>query len=156
MLRPYGRIIITSEKKLNPEFEQYRMPVPPEEIHSLIAFSSMLIGDSQTMTSEAAILGVPALKCNTFAGRLSVPNELENQYGLCYAYHPNDFEKMYGHVKSLLERNPDELHAEWQDKRRRFLDDHIDVTAFFTWFIENYPKSQKVMKEDPNFQYRFK
>ena len=73
-----------------------------------------------------------------------------------YAYHPDDFENMYVHVKSLLERNPDELHAEWQDKRKRFLDDYIDVTAFFTWFIENYPESQKVIKEVPNYQYRFK
>lgn len=138
LLKSYGRVIITSERAVEPEFEPYRLPVPPEEIHSLMAYSSMFVGDSQTMTSEAAILGVPALKCNTFAGQLSVPNELENQYGLCYAYHPDDFDKMYEHVKILLERNPDELRAEWQEKRKRFLDDHIDVTDFFTQFIENY------------------
>ena len=108
------------------------------------------------MTSEAAILGVPALKCNTFAGRLSVPNELENQYGLCYAYHPDDFDKMYGHVKSLLERDPEDLRAEWQSKRSRFLADHIDVTAFFTWFIENYPASLETMKTNPDYQWNFK
>ena len=51
------------------------------------------------MTSEAAILGVPALKCNTFAGRLSVPNELEQKYGLCYAYQPCEFDRLYAHVE---------------------------------------------------------
>lgn len=156
LLKPYGRVIITSERAVEPEFEPYRLPVPPEEIHSLMAYCSMFVGDSQTMTSEAAILGVPALKCNTFAGRLSVPNELENQYGLCYAYHPNDFDRMYSRIESLLNKDIEELRAEWQNKRKRFLEDHIDVTAFFTWFIENYPESQRIMKENSDYQYRFK
>ena len=36
------------------------------------------------------------------------------------------------------------------------LADKIDVTAFMVWFIENYPESIKVMKDDPGYQYRFK
>lgn len=32
----------------------------------------------------------------------------------------------------------------------------IDVTAFMVWFVENYPQSAKIMKENPNFQNRFK
>lgn len=154
LLKQYGRIIITSERPIEPEFEQYRLPVPPEEIHSLMAYASMFLGDSQTMTSEAAILGVPALKCNTFAGRLSVPNELEQEYGLCYAYHPDDFDKFYDHVKRLLE--DEHTKEEWAEKKKKFLADKIDVTAFFTWFIENYPESRRIMKENPDYQYRFK
>ena len=138
LLGQHGRVIVTSERALEPEFEPFRLPVPPEEIHSLMAYSSMFLGDSQTMTSEAAVLGVPALKCNTFAGRLSVPNEMEQQYGLCYAYHPDDFERLYYHVMQLLDREPEDLRQEWQQKRQRFLDDHIDVTAFFTETIENW------------------
>lgn len=154
LLKPYGRVIITSEREVESEFEQYRLPIPPEQIHSLMAFASMFLGDSQTMTSEAAILGVPALKCNTFAGNLSVPNELQQKYGLCYAYHPNDFDKFYAHVKRLLE--DEHTKEEWAEKKARFLADKIDVTAFFTWFIENYPESKRIMQEDPDYQYRFK
>ncbi|MBR4390580.1 MAG: DUF354 domain-containing protein [Bacteroidales bacterium] len=149
LLRQHGRVIVTSERALELEFEPYRLPVPPEEIHSLMAYSSMFLGDSQTMTSEAAVLGVPALKCNTFAGRLSVPNEMEQKYGLCYAYHPDDFERLYEHVEQLLKRDPEDLRQEWQQKRQRFLEEQIDVTAFFTWFIENYPGSRNTMKEHP-------
>jgi hypothetical protein len=32
----------------------------------------------------------------------------------------------------------------------------IDVTAFMVWFIENYPESVKVIKENPDYQHRFK
>ncbi len=156
LMKPHGRVIITSERVIEKEFEPYRLPVAPEEIHSLMSYCSLFVGDSQTMTSEAAILGIPALKCNTFAGRLSVPNELEKNYGLCYAYQPSDFDKMYSHIETLLKVKPESLRAEWQEKRSRFLKDHIDVTAFFIWFIENYPESGKIINEDPNYQFRFK
>ena len=154
LIKPYGRVIITSERAIESEFEQYRLPVPPEDIHSLMYYSSMFLGDSQTMTSEAAILGVPALKCNTFAGRLSVPNELEQKYGLCYAYLPSEFDKLYDHVKLLL--NDPNTKQLWQQKRNRFLSDKIDVSAFFVWFVENYPESLRIMRNNPNYQLQFK
>ena len=156
LLKSRGRVIITSERAVEEEFEPYRLPVPPEEMHSLMYYSSMFVGDSQTMTSEAAVLGVPALKCNTFAGRLSVPNELENKYGLCYSYCPDDFDKMLSQIRTLLDKKVLDLRFEWQNKRKQLLEDCIDVTAFFTWFIENYPESGKIMKETPEYQYRFK
>lgn len=154
LLSKYGRVIITSERELDPDFEPYRLPVPPEEIHSLMAYSSLFVGDSQTMTSEAAILGVPAVKCNTFAGVLSVPNELEYKYGLCYSYQPAEFDRFYERIQSLIE-SPD-THKEWEKKRERFLNDKIDVTAFFTWFIENYPESKTIMQNNPEYQLRFR
>ena len=138
LLKPHGRVIITSERAIEPEFEQYRLPVPPEEIHSLMAYSSMFLGDSQTMTSEAAVLGVPALKCNTFAGRLSVPNMLEDKYGLCYAYQPRQFGEMYHRIEQLLAQNPEDLKAEWQAKRQRMIADMIDPTEFYVTYIENH------------------
>ena len=101
-----------------------------------MAYSSMFLGDSQTMTSEAAVLGVPALKCNTFAGRLSVPNMLEQRLDLCYAYQPQQFEEMYSHIKQLLARDPEDLKNEWQEKRQRMLAEVIDPTEFFVNYNE--------------------
>jgi len=34
--------------------------------------------------------------------------------------------------------------------------DKIDVTAFLVWFVEYYPKSAKIMKENPDYQYNFR
>ncbi|MFW5873018.1 MAG: DUF354 domain-containing protein [bacterium] len=154
LLKPHGKIIITSESKIESEFEEYRLPVPPEEIHSLLYYSKIFLGDSQTMTSEAAVLGVPALKCNSFARLLSVPNELEDKYGLCYSYKPQEFDKFYNHLSSLLKKK--NLKEEWKEKRSKLLGDKIDVSAFFVWFIENYPESARIMKENPDYQYNFK
>ena len=38
----------------------------------------------------------------------------------------------------------------------KMLSEKIDVTAFWAWFMENYPESADVMKKDPDFQHRFK
>lgn len=153
LMEKYGRVIISSERAIEHEFERYRLSIPPEDIHSLMYYSSMFVGDSQTMTSEAAILGVPALKCNTFAGRLSIPNMME-RYGLSYSYQPENFNDLYNHVESLLKKS--NLKDEWLVKKENFLKDMIDPTSFYVWFIENYPESKKIMKENPDYQYRFK
>lgn len=154
LIKPYGRIFITSEREIEPELEEYRLHVSPEDIHSFMAYATLVIGDSQTMISEAAVLGIPAIKCNTFAGKLSVPNDLEYKYELCYSYHPKDFDRFYAHIQSLLLNS--NLKVEWQKKRAKMLADKINVTAFFLWLIENYPESKVVLKKDPNYQYRFK
>lgn len=137
MMSKYGRVIITSERELDPEFEKYRLPVPPEDIHSLMHYSAMFVGDSQTMTSEAAILGVPSLKCNSFAGRLSVPSMIE-KYGLCYSFAVQDFEKFFQKTEELLGK--ENLKSEWSEKRKAFLSDMIDPVPFYADFIENYKK----------------
>lgn len=152
-LRPYGKIFITSEKPIEPEFEEYRLSIPPEKIHSLISYAAMFLGDSQTMTSEAAVLGVPALKCNTFAGRLSVPDKLEKEFGLCYSFTPASFDAFMEKAGSILELS--NSHEVWAEKRNRFLQKSIDVTSFFTWFILHYPESRDIMKQTPSVQEQF-
>lgn len=137
LLEPHGRVFITSERNLEPEFQQFRLSVSPDKIHSLMYYATMFIGDSQSMTSEAAVLGTPALKCNTFAGRLAVPNELEQKYGLCYAFQPTDFERLLITIQDLLAQ-PD-LKLLWRERVDKMLQDKIDVTSYFIDFIEHFP-----------------
>ncbi len=135
-LSNFGRVLITSEKQIEPEFETYRVPVPPQDIHTLMYYSKLFVGDSQTMISEAAILGVPALKCNTFAGLLSIPNELEQKYGLCYSYHPDQYEDFFKHIQSVVENENTKI--EWKEKLTKFHKDKIDVTQFMIDFVTKF------------------
>lgn len=151
-LLPHGRVFVSNEKE-DPAFLKYNLPVSANEIHSVLYYATLFIGDSQTMTSEAAILGTPALKCNTFAGRLSVPNELEQKYGLCYSFLPDFFDLMMAKIQEFL-ANPN-LRQEFQARRQKMLSEKIDVTAFMVWFIENYPGSIKTIREDPDYEDRF-
>lgn len=153
-LQHYGKVIITAERELEREFEPYRMAVPAEDMHSVLYYSSLFIGDSQTMTSEASVLGVPALRCNSFAGRLSTLEEEEHQYGLTYAFTPERFPELMTKLKVLLDTA--NLKAEWSERRSKLLQDKINVSSFFTWFIESYPDSARIMKDDPDYQWNFK
>lgn len=48
------------------------------------------------------------------------------------------------------------LKKEWQSRRQKMLSEKIDYAPFLTWFIENYPESRETMKENPDYQWRFK
>lgn len=153
LLKKYGRVFITSEKEIEKEFEAYRLPVAPHQIHSLLYYASLFIGDSQTMISEAAIMGVPAVKCNTFAGRLSVPNQLEHTYDLCYSYQPKDFNLFLDKINELLSTN--NLKENWNNKLQKLINDAINPTDFFVWLLENYPQSLDQLKVNPDLQFTY-
>lgn len=154
LLEQHGKIFITTEREIEPELKKYQFKLPSEKIHNFLFFATMFIGDSQTMTSEAAILGTPAVKCNSFASRLSIPNELEKKYGLCYSFLPSDFNLMINKIQKLL--SMPNIEAEWKKRRQKMLSEKIDVTAFLVWFVENYPDSVRIMKENPDYQWYFR
>ena len=114
----------------------------------------MLLGDSQTMTSEAAVLGTPSVRCNDFVGRIAYLEEEEHRYGLTFGYKPIHFNELISKTTKLLQNK--NLKKEWEKKRQRMLSDKIDVTAFQVWFIENYPDSIEIMKQNPAYQSSFK
>jgi len=153
-LEKCGRVLITSEEELGPELEKYRISVSPEKLHDLLYYTQMLVGDSQTMTTEAAVLGVPAIRCNSFVGNNDMSNfvELEQKYKLIFNY--SDSEEALKKAVELIKKP--ERKEEWNKKKERLLKEKIDVTAFMTWFIESYPDSYKEMKENPDFQYNFR
>jgi len=138
-LEKYHKVFITSESKLPEEFEKYRITIPPHRIHDLLYYAQMLIGDTQTMTTEAGILGTPAIRCNSFVGENDMGNfiELEKKYDLIYSY--RDPDKALSKALELLKT--DNLKREWQKKREKLLSEKIDVTKFMVEFIENYPRS---------------
>lgn len=152
LLSKYGKVFISTEKQIESEFETFRLPVPPENIHSLLYHATMFVGDSQTMTSEAALLGTPAFKCNTFAGRLSIPNEIENKYHLCFSYLPEDFDKMLKDIQDHLDNQ--DLKNVFAERRERMLHEKIDLTAFLVWLVDEYPSSVKMVHRI-NYQEKF-
>ena len=153
-LLPYGSVHISSERPLEPEFEKYRLHINPSDMHHLLAFAQLYIGDSQSMAVESAVLGTPCLRFNDFAGKVSVLEELEHKYELTFGIRPSEPEKLYAKLDELLAM-PD-LREAFQQRRQKMLSEKIDVAAFFTWFIENYPESRKIMRENPDYQLKFR
>lgn len=153
MLQPHGDVYITSERPLEPQFEKYRLHINPSDIHHVMAFAQMYIGDSQSMAVESAMLGTPSMRFNDFAGKISVLEELEHKYQLTFAIPPSEPERLYAKVDELL--SLPNLHDIFQQRRQKMLFEKIDVSAFFSWFIGNYPESRRTMHFNPDFQKRF-
>jgi predicted glycosyltransferase len=154
VLKPYGKIFITTERESEPELQPYKLIVSPEKVHSLMAFSTMFLGDSQTMTSEAAVMGIPSFRCNSFVGRISYLEEEEHKYGLTFGYKPENFGQMLIKIEELL-KTP-RLKEKWQNKRMNLLQDKIDVTAFMVWLVKNFPGSIDSLKGNPDIYSKFK
>lgn len=134
ILSPHGKVFITSERELSPELECYRLNINPLDIHHLMAFATLYIGDSQSMAVEAAMLGTPSIRFNDFAGKIGVLEELEKKYQLTIGIPSSDSERLYNTVKEMIDT--DNLREVYQARRQQMLEDKIDVATFFTDFIE--------------------
>jgi predicted glycosyltransferase len=149
-----GSVFISSEGILDESLKPYELKIKPSEMQDVLGNAKMLISDSQSMTMEAAMLGIPTIRFSDFAGKISVLEELEKVYGLTYGFLTNAPEKLIIKLKTLL--SCAELEREFQNRRQKMLNDKIDVTSFLVWLIENFPGSVKTIKENPEYQNRFK
>jgi len=154
LLSQFGSVYITSERRLIGSFEPFRIQINPIDMHHVMAYAKIYIGDSQTMAAEAGVLGVPFIRFNDFVGRISYLDELENKYQLGFGIKTSEEEKLLSTIKELLKiTNLKEL---YQERRQKMLSEKIDYAAFLTWFISNYPYSVDTMKKTPDYQYKFK
>ena len=115
--------------------------VDPWDMHHLLAFAKMIISDSQTMTIEAAVLGVPAMRINTFIGKSTVIDELEQKYQLAFGMFPHEEEKVLETLQMLI-NNPF-LEQEWAEKRSRLLADKVDFNQWMINYFEHTTTSLK-------------
>ena len=136
-LENYGKVYISSEAELPPELEDHKLKISPHKVHDLLYYAHMFVGDSQTMATEASILGVPTVRSNSLVGTMSNFKELEEKYGLMYSI--KDSRKAL--IKALELQKDENLKQKWNEKRERLLRDKIDVTAFIVDLIERYPQS---------------
>lgn len=143
------KVFISSEVELTEELKLYQLKIHPKNLHHLLYYASIYIGEGGTTASEAAVLGTPAVYINTLEAGLF---DEEQNRGLLY------------HLRSLNEilectnRILDDSNSEriYNERRQRLLNEKIDPTAFLVWFIENYPESKRILKETPEFQNNFK
>lgn len=154
ILETKGNVFITSERPFTKELEKYRLAINPLDIHHILAFAKLYIGDSQTMAAEAGVLGTPFIRFNDFVCRIGYLDELENKYKLGFGIKTRDIDQLLFRAKELSSMiNIDEI---FEQRRQKMLAEKIDLASFLTWFIENYPKSKLLVKQNPDYPNRFK
>jgi predicted glycosyltransferase len=132
VLERHGRVLISSEAALPPELEPWRVKGPTQDIHHLLAFAQMIVGESATMSSEAAVLGVPAIFIAK-TGR-GYTDDQERSYGLVRHFRETEFDAAVEAIRELFARGP---RAMGQAARQRLLEDKIDVTR---WMVEYFER----------------
>jgi predicted glycosyltransferase len=125
-LAEHGSVMISSERPLPDALLRHAYPGRIEDIHHVMAHLDGFVGESATMASEAAVLGVPAVYAAE-TGR-GYTDEQESRYGLVH------------NVRRMSESALDEavdwaltLSVEEREQRRAtLLGDTIDVATMAT------------------------
>lgn len=136
-LTPYGRIVISSEQQLPRHLTEYASPLPPEQLHNLLAFANLAIVEGGTMAAEAAVLGVPVVCLNSYD--FGYLRALENQYRL--VTRPGSFAEALNIAQSLLARG--DTKEVYRQRQRKMLEESEDVTRFQIDMIEKAAREHK-------------
>lgn len=149
----FAKVFISAEGSLPKEIEKYRIKIPFDKIHDALNYSSLFFGEGASMAAESSVLGSPAIFLNdNWSG-----NALDlMKYELFYSYKSNIEDQLKAIEKGVeLLRNPN-LKLEMQNKLDTYFTDKIDASSFLTWYIEEFPKSKKIITQDSEYQNNFK
>jgi predicted glycosyltransferase len=141
-LSQQGRVLLSVEGDIDPEFAHYQVHFPREIIHHLLAFASMYIGEGGTMLSEAAVLGTPAIFVNPL--RAGYWTDLQDNYHLAYLFDTGV--EALPKIRELL-ATPN-LKKVWGERRAHLLEDKIDPTPWFVQLINQMLNDPKHVSDE--------
>lgn len=150
-LEKYGRVFVSSEGDLGPEFDGYRLDLPPEKFHDLLSYATLYVGEGGTTATEAALLGTHSILIDTSAKQCGNFHDLHS-YGLLWFTDHTDEGLLL--AKKLLQDPSTKIKG--REKLQKLLDEKIDINKFIVWFVENYPESFLRMKQAPDRQPEFR
>lgn len=132
-LSSHAKVLISSERPLDAEFEPWRYRGRVSDVHHVLAYCRALIGESATMASECAVLGVPSIYA-ALTGR-GYTNEQELRYGLVKNVRRLDWNELESAVDAILSAPREH----YQAARAALLADTVDVAAFVAECAETFP-----------------
>jgi len=151
VLKKFGSVYISSEMPLPDDLSKFACAIPSFEIHDFMQTCKMIVGESATMVSESACLGIPAVFISN-TGR-GYTTEQDRKYGLIKHYRLNEWDAI---LECIEEWAGQDLKKEWQERRWRMLADKIEVTKWLVDLIEDYPRSIQNLSDDSFEKYFIK
>ena len=145
-LSRYIKVFISSEGDIPEELKEYQIKIKPENMHNVLYYAQLLVGESGTMANECAILGTPNIIIGSRAKHIGIHQELSNRFKLQYIF--NNISEAWDLIEYLA--NSSKPKEEMRNKLNILYENKIDVTSFLVWFINNYPHSINEIK-NPDF-----
>ncbi len=146
------RVMVSLEgEKIDEFYKPYVFSISPEKMHDIMANADFLLTEGATMASEAFILGTPYLYINPLM--VGYITEQTKSYPKFAAYTTDDQEVFKAVANCSQNKITPIQKAEMRDS---VVQSTIDPTALLVWFVENFPESKDIMKNDPQYQFKFK
>ena len=150
LLEKHFKVFITNENDNDDRFLNYKLNIPPHQVHIVLRDAFLFITESGTMASEASYLGTPVIYVNSLPLMCYIKLEQESQI----LKHFKNSEGLISYVEKIIFKK--NLKAITLEASRLMKKDFIELTDFLLWFIENYPHSREIMEDNPNYQNNFK
>jgi len=131
-LMQQGKVILSAEGTLPPELEPLRYAGKVSALHHVLSFSQLLVGESATLCSEAAVLGVPSIYA-AHTGR-GYTDEQEERYHLVR----NVKEFNFPAIQSVIDECLSTPNGDWKKRRSELLADTINVTQLTLDLVDDY------------------
>lgn len=127
-------VYVSSERQLPDDLLERRLPIEAAKMHHALAFADLYLGDSQTMATEAALLGTPAIRSNSFVGEHDMTNfkVLEKEYGLLRNI--ADFEDVLAALDDMSKQSQKQ---QWQQRRQSYFRQVGDANTIIADLLEN-------------------
>ncbi|USZ69777.1 DUF354 domain-containing protein (plasmid) [Halorussus salilacus] len=106
----------------------------PALLHDALAEADLLVADTQTMVTEAALLGTPAVRSNSFVGDDDMGNFVAlERHGL--VYNLREFDAVLDAATDLLD--DEDADERWRNLRDGFVADKVNLTEVLLGVAEN-------------------
>lgn len=150
VLKKFADIYISSESTLPKELNEYLINIDPEDMHNYMHNADLFIGESGSMATESVFLGTHSIVLNSASSNFGVFDRLSKYKTFMIA---KDFEDLLNTATNLIKQ--DNLSYEGKKTSSTIIDNCINLTDLMVWFVENYPESHTILKENSDYQNRF-
>ncbi len=151
-----GRVYITAQCELPKELEIYRLNIDLKDIHHVLYYADLFVGDSQSMAVESALLGTPTIRSNKWVihpDKVSILEELENRYKLLYSIAPGDVNRIISKIDEIFQQPG--FKTVWKERRNKYFQEATDLTNYLFWYLTNYPNSMSESIKDKSIIKKF-
>jgi uncharacterized protein len=137
-LGKHAHVFISTECELPEEIKDRILRIPKSRAHDAMYYARLVVTDTSTMATEAALLGTPVVRaCSWVKNDFGLMIELEKKYGMLLNFANTD--AAVDKAIEMIQRPG--LKQEWAAKRERLLKDKFNMADYMVWFLEHYPES---------------
>ncbi len=135
-LEKFGKVLISAESPLPADLKKYERRGKSGDVHHVLAFARLFFGESATMASEAAQLGVPGIFLSTSSRGYT--DEQEQRYQMVFNFngdHARQEQALVCAEQILADPHSSQL---FQQRHADMLNDVMDVTGLILENVQQY------------------